>query len=381
MIDQVGVFMTDKNSIEMSIAFNSRQARARTEFAKSKPLPIKCLDWMLRISFFVIIGYFSNDLPAAFGQTSSDKPVAVFGSEAIYEKDFVPQLQGQIYKVRQQEYELKLNALEAAINRKLVKAEAEKRGMSEEALLKKEVDSQVKEPTNEEVEQAFVQQMFQMNRPSSPSKDAVRKELKEAQLQAVRQEYFQSLREKAGVKIYLSPPRIDVGYETAPVSGDAAAKITMVEFSDYHCPFCLRAFTTVKTLLRKYKGQVKLAYRDLPLQESAKGVATSAEAARCAGEQGKFWEYHDLLFENQDLFGPVAFTDFADSLKLNSEVFKACLDSGKFKAPVKVDYDAAIKLGITGTPAFYINGIPISGARPLSEFEEVIDAELIRLEQ
>src|SRR5262249_41191093 len=160
-------------------------------------------------------------------------------------------------------------------------------------------------------------------------------------------------------------PAVEVAYDPARVRGNPSAKITMIEFSDFHCPFCQKAYGEVKNLLQKYDGKIKVAYRDLPLIEvQEQGQVSAAEASRCAGEQGKFWAYHDLLFENQDEYGPEGFHEFAKSLGLNVDQFGQCLDTGKYRPQVKADFQEALKLGAVGTPYFFVNGVPISGARP-----------------
>jgi protein-disulfide isomerase len=188
------------------------------------------------------------------------------------------------------------------------------------------------------------------------------------------------LREKADVKIYLLPPALEVSYDPDRVRGNPDARVTMVEFSDFQCPYCEQAYLMVKSLLKKYDGKVKLAYRDLPLQEVQSDIHGAGEASRCASEQGKFWEYHDILFENQDEYGERAFQMFAEQLGLEPDSFTACLQSGKYKALVQADFDEGIRLGATGTPAFFINGIFLNGARPQNEFEEIIDALLVAVE-
>jgi protein-disulfide isomerase len=311
--------------------------------------------------------------PAAGGA-----PAAVIGNETIYEKDFMPQLEGKLYKIEQQAYQLKRQALEDIINRKLLKAEAAKRGISEEALLKREADSKIPEPSDAEVEQEFVERMFQSGGQITASQDEVREQMKQDMAQQARADYFETLRQKAGVKIYLLPPALEVAYDPARVFGSADAKVTIVEFSDYQCPYCEKAYFMLKDLFKKYGSKIKLAYRDLPLidQQAGSKVAGGAEASRCAGEQGKFWEYHDALFEDQDAYGESAFERFADDLGLDAGKFAACLSSGKFKNDIQKDSKEAIRLGATGTPAFFINGIFINGARPQNEFEDIIDALL-----
>jgi protein-disulfide isomerase len=315
-------------------------------------------------------------LPPAAAQTSPEKPVAVVGEEKLYEKDFMPQIESKLYKIRQQEYELKRRSLEDAIGKKLLLAEAQKQGISEAELLRKEADFKVGEPSDEDVEQQFVAQMFRGGGQITESKDDIREQLKKEAVQQARDAYFLALRQKAGVKIFLLPPQHAVDYDPARVRGNPDAPITMVEFSDFQCPYCEQAYLMMKSLLQKYDGKLKLAYRDLPLQEVQSKIHGAAEASRCAGEQGKFWEYHDLLFENQDAYGEAAFRDFAASLKLNTDQFDSCLESGKYVTQIKQDFQEALRLGATGTPAIFINGVFVNGARPQPEFEEIIEAFL-----
>jgi protein-disulfide isomerase len=324
-------------------------------------------------------------LPHAAGQTSAqtsnDKPVAVIGGEAIYDRDYLPQIQSQVYRVRMQEFELKRKALEAAINRKLLRAEAAKRGITEEELLRQEADSKVPEPSDSEVEQKLVIQMFRGGMPSNTSKEQIAQELKQGKIEQARGIYFAGLRERAGVRIFLSPPRHDVSPDPARIRGTPDAPITIVEFSDFQCPFCYQAYYTIKNVLAKYGAKVKLSYRDMPLAGAEADPNGTAAAARCAGEQGKYWEYHDLLFENQDDIGPRAFREFAGDLTLDSMQFESCLESAKFRASIQEDFQEGLRLGITGTPFFFINGIPVNGALPQPVFEEIIETELALLAQ
>ena len=318
---------------------------------------------------------------SASAQSSDEKPAAVIGNELLYEKDYAPALQGQLQKIRMAEYELKRKALEAVINKRLLQAEAAKRGVKEEDLLRQEADSRVAEPDESEVERLFVQQMLQGSGQLAHSKDEIRQQMKEKVIAQVREQFFRGLREQAGVKMYLLPPAIDVSYDSSRVRGNPNAKITLVEFSDFQCPFCRQAYTTVKNLLQKYDGKIKLAYRDLPLQDVRADISGAGEACRCAGDQGQFWPYHDLLFENQFGHDSGAFREFSRSLNLNLEQFDECLESGKYKAKVREDFQEAIRLGATGTPYFFINGVPLTGARPQPEFEAIIEAQLATMAQ
>src|SRR5690349_5283344 len=184
-------------------------------------------------------------LPALRAQ-SPEKPVAIAGDQKFYEKDYLPQLQSELYKLRVEEYQVKKKALEAAINKRLLQAEAEKRGTTPEELLKKEVDAKVTPPTEKEVEEEFVRQMFENGGAAGQDKDKVSELLMQQFSQDAREEFFQKLRDDAGVKILLVPPKMEVAPDLTRVRGNPDAKITVVEFSDFHCPYCLKAYTTVK---------------------------------------------------------------------------------------------------------------------------------------
>lgn len=343
-------------------------------------ISIRGLERPAALLLFAIACIAAVTVSHALAQTE-EKPAALIGEEAIYDRDYLPQIQSQVYKVRRQEYELKLRALEAAINRKLVRAEAEKRGISEEELLLQEVNSKVPEPSESEVEQKLVIQMFRGGMASNTSKEQIAQELKQGKIEQARAIYFAGLRERAGVKIFLPPPRHTVSSDPARIRGNPDAPITIVEFSDFQCPFCFQAYWTIKNVMAKYGAKVKLSYRDMPLTGAEADPNSTAAAARCAGEQGKYWEYHDLLFENQDDIGPRAFREFAGDLNLDEAQFESCMESAKFGASIQEDFQEGLRLGITGTPFFFINGIPINGALPQPVFEQTIESELVLLSQ
>ena len=151
----------------------------------------------------------------------------------------------------------------------------------------------------------------------------------------------------------------------------------IVEFSDYQCPYCHQVEATVKEVLTKYGDKVSLAYRDFPLSAIHSQAEISAEASRCALEQGKFWEYHDQLFTASKLEKD-ALIEYARNLKLDDKQFGSCLTSEKYKADIDKDLQAGRKAGVTGTPGFFINGIALSGAQGQDAFARVIDDELAR---
>lgn len=170
--------------------------------------------------------------------------------------------------------------------------------------------------------------------------------------------------------------RYDIPTEGFPSLGPADAPITIVEFSDFECPFCRRfQQETYSALLNAYQGKIRFVYRNLPLTSIHPDAFPAAVAALCAGEQQAFFPFHDKLFSSEQL-GEEVYLAYAGELGLNTTAFQACLGSGKFDEAIKADSDFAVNLGINSTPTFFINGLAVVGAQPLEVFKQVIDKEL-----
>ncbi len=160
------------------------------------------------------------------------------------------------------------------------------------------------------------------------------------------------------------------------VRGNFNAPVTLVEFSDFECPFCERIFPTMNKILGDYEGKVRLVYKQFPLSFHP-NAQKAAEASECASEQGKFWEYHDKLFENQSSgFSVDKFKQWANELSLDDAQFNSCLDSGKYAQKVQADAQEGQQKGVTGTPATFVNGQLVVGAQPYETFKQAIDGLL-----
>ena len=328
----------------------------------------------LLLSYFLIAA-------ASLGQTSDGakvkRPVATVDGQAIYDEDLAASVQGQLQPLRNQEYEIRRKALDSLIEQKLLEAAAKKQGLTTEKLLIQEVDSKVPDPSDAEIEGYYLAVKDRMNRPLADVKIQLRASVKQAKTQQVRQEYLKRLRADATVAVLLSPPRIEVGSDSARVLGNRKAPVTIVEFSDYQCPYCRQVEATLKQVLTKYGDKVSLAYRDFPLTAIHPQAMIAAVASRCALEQGKFWEYHDQLLtvsklEKDDLLG------YAHNLKLDDKQFESCLTSEKYKTDIEKDEQEGRKAGVNGTPGFFINGLSLSGAQGQDAFARLIDDELGR---
>ena len=176
-------------------------------------------------------------------------------------------------------------------------------------------------------------------------------------------------------------PTVQVSADDDPVKGDPNAPVEIIEFSDFQCPFCSRWYSDALPQIQKEyidTGKVKLVYRDFPLSSIHPQATPAAEAAECAKEQGKFWEFHDKLFENQASLSTASYKQWAQELGLNTQQFNDCVDKKKYQREVTKDYQDGQAAGVTGTPSFFVNGINIRGAQPFSAFKTIIDQELAK---
>jgi protein-disulfide isomerase len=181
----------------------------------------------------------------------------------------------------------------------------------------------------------------------------------------------------AAAKVAATPARLDVPIGTAPIWGPVNAPVTIIEFSDYECPYCKKWDLEIWPQIQKaYPNQVRLVYKDFPLLQSHPNASPAASAARCANDQGKYWLFHDRIFASNSLGQPV-FDSIATQLNLDIAQWKACISAKKYDADIMADYSYGQQLGITGTPTFFINGLPMVGAQPFSAFKQVIDQELL----
>lgn len=209
--------------------------------------------------------------------------------------------------------------------------------------------------------------------------ERIRASLQQRKLSAQREQFVRSLRETGTVVDRLQPPpvvRVAVATDGAPIRGDEHAPVTLVESSDFHCPFCKQVQPTLTALLDRYPGKVKLVFRDLPLRQLRPQAPRAAEAARYAQDQRKFWEYHDALFAQAPKAGDDDLKQYATDVELDREKFAGCLSENVHRGAAQRDIDEARKLRLEGTPAFFVNGRFVNGAHPMEKFVQIIDEEL-----
>jgi protein-disulfide isomerase len=310
--------------------------------------------------------------------TASDATAAFIDGEPVSVQEVDERAAGRLMKVRQQEFEVRNSVLTSIISDRLLDREAAAQDVSREKLLEQEVASKVPEPTDAEINNYYNRNKKRYGQKTLDQvKPQVVTVLRSQKLGQLQRAYVDTLRKKYEVKVLLEPPRVEVAMDDDAFKGPEGAPVTIVEFSDYQCPYCSRAEVTIAAVLKKYGDSVRLVYRDYPLgfHKNAQGAA---EAAECAEEQGKFWEMHEAMFANQAKLASEQLVETAGSLGLDSESFKECLESGKYSQEVKKDFSDGQKYGVTGTPTFFINGIMMVGAKGVDAFSQIIDLELER---
>jgi protein-disulfide isomerase len=279
-------------------------------------------------------------------------------------------------KLSQAMFEARRLALDNLIGNLLVEQEAKARGLDKVKLVDQEVSSKVAPPTEPEVAAWY---QANQQRVQGATLDQVRAPIRaflvQERTQAARQTYLDRLKAKTTVRMMLEPPRQIVKAGDSPAKGPASAPIEMIEFSDFQCPYCLRANPAVAQVLSTYGDRIHFVYRNYPLPNHP-NARPAAEAAQCANEQGKFWPYHDRLFANPAQLSDADLKQSATQVGLDTPKFNACFDGHKYKATIDADIQAADDLGVSGTPAFFINGRSLTGAQPFEEFKRVIDEEL-----
>jgi protein-disulfide isomerase len=276
-------------------------------------------------------------------------------------------------------YELRSSALQKMIDERILAAEAAKRGVSSEEVMRLEREA-LGAISDEQVKDFYEKNKQRIGgAPLEQVADRIRSFLDGQRDDDVMTE----LRKRTKLEVLLEPPRITVGAE-GPSLGPAGAPVTIVEFSDFQCPYCARAGPIMKQVRERYPEQVRIVYRHLPLDRIHPLARGAAEASACADAQGRFWDFHDKLFENQRALGVEDLNRYAKELGLDAGEFEKCVTERRFQQTVERDLAAATEAATAagkrglGTPAFFINGIMLSGAKPAEEFFRVIDGELAR---
>jgi protein-disulfide isomerase len=298
--------------------------------------------------------------------------VLEINGEKITRHELHEKAAGALLQPRYDFYQAEQKALNEVIARRLVDNEARRQKLTVEELLKREVDSTVKDLTEEQLRTVY--DVIASKEPFEAARGKIQESVRAQKMQKASAAYIESLREKANVVILLSPPRTDVSIGDAARLGPANAPVQLVEFADYECPYCIKVYPHVQKLKAEFGDQISFVFKDFPLPMHAH-AQKAAEAARCARAQDKYWQYYDKLFSTTQLDLP-QLKQFAADLKLDTTKFNTCLDSGQQSAAVQKDAVEAQKIGLSGTPSFFLNGHFFTGAMSYESMREMVLREL-----
>lgn len=315
------------------------------------------------------------------GADDGSRPVATVDDEIITLADVENSLSAKLAALNEQIYQLQRQRIDALIAERLLTKEAKRRGVTVETLLVAEVASKVPAITPGEVDAFYQANEKQLPKDEPALRERIQAHLYNQKLLAQREALVGQLRAKAKIKILFDAPpvyRAPLVIVGAPFKGPPDAQVVIVEFEDFHCPFCKDSQRTLDELMAHYPDKIKVVHKDFPIDEIHPGARQVHLAARCANEQGKFWAYHDELFRNAPRATPEDLKQYADATGINSAAFASCMTGNKFAAALQADIDEGRRAGVTGTPAFFINGRLIAGAQPIERFVAVIEEEIAR---
>jgi protein-disulfide isomerase len=313
------------------------------------------------------------------GQGSAGEVLASVNGKSITSAQVEKSIAADLAKLEQQIYDLKKAKLDGLIEEQLIASEAARRGVSVDALLEAEVNSKQSKVTDEEVAVFYGANQAKLQKDLNAWRDQIRTFLNLQKATERRQVFVDQLRQQGKVEVLLKGPpifRAEIPVGTAFTRGPAGAPVTLVEYGDFHCPFCKRVQPTITAVLAKYGTKIRMVYKDFPLDNLHPQARAAAEAARCAGEQGKFWEFHDKIYAGDADATAPTMQSYAQQVGLDAAKFEACRSTRKYQSQVQADGVEGTKLGVSGTPGFFINGRFLSGAQPLEAFTKIIDEEL-----
>ena len=299
--------------------------------------------------------------------------VAEIGGQKVTRAQLEKKEAARLLKIRSQYYQAEREALNQFIDDFLLEQKAMQEHLSVADLVKRDLESHIQDPTEDQLRVYY--EGLTTDQPYEAVRDKILYTIRQGRLKKARAEYVRSLREQAGVSISLMAPTESVAIDGAPVRGPRDAKVQIIEFADYECPYCQQISPSLKKLEQEFDGKIAMVYKDMPLPMHPR-AAKAAEATRCAGAQGHYWEMHDWLFEDAKHLEAAQVKEEARALHLNAEQFDKCLDTGEQSAAVQKDFAEAQHLGLSGTPSFFINGHFFSGAVKYATLREVIEEEL-----
>jgi len=314
-------------------------------------------------------------------EQGDDQVVAYLGDETITMAELERRAKPDLVKLDIERYEKMRDALDQLALEKILIKKSQELGLTPDELIMAETLDRVPQPTEEAIQQFYKRNKEHMgNRSLEEMRDLIVKTMRNNKANAYREEYFRKLKKEAGLRIVFDPPRAEVKpLEHELARGSADAPVTIVEFGDFACPYCKRVHPTMERLLVEYNDRIHFVFRDYPLVIHERAVP-AAQAARCADDQGKFWDYYQHLMAIKGDLDDEDLAARAAAVGLDVDAFKSCYEAKPHDEEIHASIDSGQELGVQSTPTFFINGRRVIGAKTYEELKEIIDAELERAE-
>jgi protein-disulfide isomerase len=318
---------------------------------------------------------------SAGSNPEDDVTYALVNGKEIKGRDVLNKVKSELAELKQNEYEIKRRSTGEVVQQMILEEEAKKQGTTVDKLFSQFDSLRDREVSKDDIKNFLKSRNLEDNKITKQERDSIPQVIKMQRVYDARQKYVAELREKANVQMKVPRPaetRYEVGVGRTPPIGNAKAKVTIVEFSDFQCPFCAEGRKRVEDIVEKYHDKVKIYFRNFPLETRHPQAFLAAEAGECALDQNRFWDFHNYLFDHQEKLDQKSLILYAETIHMDAKVFEECLKSGTKEAAVRSDMNDASKLTVTSTPTFFVNGRVLRGAMPLESFIEIIDEELAR---
>jgi protein-disulfide isomerase len=312
---------------------------------------------------------------AMIGQTRVSEHEIVAGDQAAFDglqNDHETELHQLQMKYEQARHDLLQKRLDLLLDQQALQAEAKVRGVGTDAVL---AQIKVGIVTDDEAHAFYDANQDRIAKPYEQIAPQLKQYLVNQRSEAATRNFYDDLRSKHDIHSRLAPYRLAVA-ASGPARGRVGAAVTIVEFGDFQCPYCKQAAASMRTILARHPQDVRLVFRNLPLSKIHPNATIAAQAAVCADQQGKFWEMHDAMYEDQNSLAVDGLKQTAARLGLDAARFASCLTDGSSAQVLGADGQAARDLGLTGTPYFFINGRPIDGNVPVEQFDNIVADEL-----
>lgn len=305
--------------------------------------------------------------------------VAKFGDIKVTDKDLNSKIAAEIFEAETKVFDLKFNQIKAVIIDKMIEKENKDKSMTTDQYIEKNIVSKIN-ISDKQIKDFIKERKIPKEHLNPQIKTRIKDFLVgQEKLKAIDKWLAKQTKSKP-IEVFIPKPkrpRFDVSVGNAPSFGSKDAKVTIIEFSDFQCPFCAKGADILNDIKKKYGKKVLVSFKQFPL-DFHKQAKVAAVASLCANEQStdKFWKMHDKMFANQNKLSPKDLKALAKEIGLDTKKFDACIDSNKFMAVVEADINQGKGVGVKSTPTFFVNGMMINGAQPMEVFSELIDSEL-----